>query len=131
MALILSLSSQSSLGDPNFFEKRLPLWFGNAPWIEQIRPLITFIDHYGSSIAHVVEYGLLGAAFAFAWLREGLAWRRAFLLAWLCAVLFGVVDETYQGTFVPNRTASWADLVKDGVGAGTALLLLRVWRRPG
>jgi VanZ family protein len=129
MGLILSLSSQPSFGDQDYFATRLPLWFGDAAWLKQWAPVIAFIDDYGSSFGHVVEYGLLGAAFAFGWRREGLARRRAYLLAWLCTLFFGIIDETYQGTFVPNRHASWEDLVKDGVGAGVALLLLWVWGR--
>ena len=129
MGLILFLSSQPALGEEDFLLNRLPVWLGNAPWLQPVMPAIVFLDEYDSVIGHLVEYALLGAAFAFAWRHEGLAGWRPYLAAWLCAVLFGAIDETYQGVLVPNRTASWDDLLRDGIGAAAVVLLIRMWQR--
>ncbi len=56
------------------------------------------------------------------------------VLAVLLSTLYGVSDELHQ-MFVPGRTAEWADIVADGVGAtygvGAALLVRAVSRYEG
>lgn len=48
-------------------------------------------------------------------------------LAFLLALGYGIFDECHQA-FVPGRSASFADCLADGFGAGAALLLLHLWR---
>lgn len=82
---------------------------------------------------HFVEYGVLGFLCASAALRT---WRgrsppRVALVGALLATAWGLSDELHQA-FVPGRSAEFADLIADGLGAlagtGVALLLLRLRR---
>ena len=68
--------------------------------------------------AHFLEYGILATLI---W--RALAWgRRAWLWAWLLAVLYASSDEWHQ-SFVPGRHPSPWDVVIDGCGAATLLLI--------
>jgi VanZ family protein len=132
MALILMLSSRPEFGDQDFFASRLPPWFWDNAWLRHLAPFVSLLDEYGPNLAHLVEYGLLAIALATAGRRQGWGISTALALAWLGAVLFGLLDEAYQGMLVPNRHASWADVRRDALGAGAALVLLylTIYRRP-
>jgi VanZ family protein len=49
------------------------------------------------------------------------------LLAVLLSALYGISDEFHQ-SFIPNRTPDVLDIVNDGLGAASAMLLL-TWMR--
>ena len=70
--------------------------------------------------SHLLAYGLL-ALLAF-WACENL--HQAF---WL-ALLYAILDEMHQG-LIPERTARLADVLLDGMGAASILLLLWRYRR--
>jgi VanZ family protein len=81
--------------------------------------------------AHVFEYAVFGAL-AFVVLRLYFAARPAVLLAvaaWLASVAYGISDEFHQ-SFVPNRDATWVDVVFDATGAaiGIAVAWYALWR---
>jgi VanZ family protein len=65
------------------------------------------------SLAHFVEYAVLGALVTFA---VGLRWRRAPLFAIVFSALYAVSDELHQA-FVPGRVPDPLDLAIDVAGA--------------
>ncbi|MBA3231554.1 MAG: VanZ family protein [Acidobacteria bacterium] len=84
--------------------------------------------------AHSVAYAGLGVLVLYALARgrlEGVTWRRA-VLAVAISILYGMSDEWHQ-SFVPGRTADWADVLADAVGAALgvtlvgAVIALRAW----
>jgi VanZ family protein len=83
-------------------------------------------------LAHLAEYGLLGAAYFNAVTRGG--WRMTKERAWLAFLLaaaYGASDEWHQA-FVLGRTADVLDWLADTTGAalatGAAWMLARRWR---
>lgn len=85
-----------------------------------------------AKIAHVVEYGVLGALLLRAATASGgglgLAPARAAVWVVLAATAFGIGDELRQ-SFVPNREPRLADVAIDGLSALSAVVLITVWRR--
>lgn len=80
-----------------------------------------------SSLAHFFEYAVFGLLLMQA-LRLHMPLRRAFLVAVICASLYGITDEWHQ-LFVSGRMSDpidWAvDTVGAGVGAGIAYAIMR------
>lgn len=76
-------------------------------------------------LAHVISFGLIGAAFGLASGTGG--WRRT---VWCIAgaVIAGALDEWHQA-YLPGRNASWMDLLADAAGGvlAAALLSLEHW----
>ena len=74
-------------------------------------------------LAHIVEYGILGA-FIYHALRKtsGIRRRDAVLFSMLVAGGYGVTDEIHQ-SFTPGRSALLGDVITDAIagGAGAAL----------
>lgn len=68
------------------------------------------------SFLHVIEY----SALTFLFLRALFAYKnppfRAFLLAIIITVVYGISDELHQ-SFVPNRVPDVMDVMMDGIGA--------------
>ena len=83
-------------------------------------------------IAHLIEYGILGAVLARAWGRT-LGWRRTgtrVVVVMMMGMFLAACDELYQGTVGRNRSA--ADWAADSVGvtlAAVADVRLRRWSR--
>ena len=71
--------------------------------------------------SHFLAYGALALL---AW-RGTKEWKRPFLTAFLIAALYAVSDELHQ-RLVPYRNGTAMDVLIDGLGAATALL---VWRQ--
>jgi hypothetical protein len=71
-------------------------------------------------LAHVISFGLIGAAFGLASGTGG--WRRT---VWCIAgaVIGGALDEWHQA-YLPGRNASWMDLLADAAGGALAAALL-------
>ena len=80
-----------------------------------------------SSAAHMLMFGLLTAVL---WWMLRPVTGRALLIAVVLAALYGVSDEIHQ-SFVATRTASFADIGFDVLGAALAALLIRRSRSPG
>lgn len=78
-------------------------------------------------IKHAVLYFGLGTLFFFSYrsLKNDKIKNKAFLLAFLSTVLYGISDEFHQ-LFVPNRVCSFADIIANSVGAfiGAGLMYL-------
>jgi VanZ family protein len=84
--------------------------------------------------AHTVAYAGLGVLVLYAVAQgriDAVTWRRA-LLAVAISILYGMSDEWHQ-SFVPGRTAEWADVLANAVGAVLGVTLvgavaaLRAW----
>jgi VanZ family protein len=75
----------------------------------------------GRNLGHFVGYALL--AVAWVWALAGRA-RGPLVLAAVLSLAYAVSDEYHQ-TFVEGRTGTWEDVVIDGLGIATALLLIR------
>jgi VanZ family protein len=120
MALILTLSGLSGLPART-----------NPTTGEVIRSTYTT-----AKIAHVAEYGVLGALLLRATTAAGgglaLAPMRAALWSVAAAAAFGMGDEVRQ-SFVPNRNPRLEDALLDAVSALASVTLVLVWRwrRPG
>ena len=56
----------------------------------------------------------------------GSTWRA--VLVTILVVAFGISDEIHQ-SFVPNRDASLADVIADGIGGCAATFVLVWWHR--
>lgn len=79
-------------------------------------------------LLHFVEYAALAFLItrAFMLLRPSASSRRATLLAIALATAFGLSDELHQ-RFVPNRDASYLDLVADFLGSVTGAMIYAAW----
>ena len=78
-------------------------------------------------LGHVTEYAILAALWLRAFVGDGGPRARAARRAWVIAVAWAVVDETYQSS-VGSRTGSVVDVALDGTGALAALIGLRRFR---
>ncbi len=76
-------------------------------------------DFYVKKAGHMLGYALLSAAYLY-----GIGSRRpkAYLLAWIFAVVYAMTDEYHQ-SFVPGRHAWVRDVAIDSVGAFISLLI--------
>ena len=77
-----------------------------------------------SPAAHFCEYAVLGFLLAHA-LRLNLSLVRTYLVAIICASLFGISDELHQ-YFVPERMCDPLDWLVDTLGASLGALMARV-----
>lgn len=78
---------------------------------------------------HACGYACLGLAYCL-WSKRSVwenKWYKAFAIAWVLAMVYGVTDEFHQ-SFVPGRESSVLDWVADCVGsfAGCVLYLIYV-----
>ena len=124
MVLIFAMSSVPAFGEAHFFADRIA--GGLLPgWLTPVAP---WLDRYLSHVVHVTEYGLLTLLWIRALVRIPTLSRHATLLAWSIAALYGATDEFHQ-MFVPGRSASLEDWLKDIAGAALAVLLWQYWPR--
>jgi VanZ family protein len=84
-------------------------------------------------LGHITEYAIL-AMLLWRALRRGTRLQAKmsilFLLAWLAAAIFAVIDEFHQ-SFVPSRTASPVDVMIDICGAMIGLIICMMFAVPG
>lgn len=78
---------------------------------------------------HAIAYAALALSLEYAFTDRETDGTRAFLLLFCVAVTYGALMEAGQ-LFRPTRVASMADLASNAVGAGTALALSGLERRP-
>lgn len=103
------------------------LWMAVIFWLSSRRSLPTGGVEVVSVLGHFTVYAVLTVLLYGGLRREGLAVRRAMLLALVLATLYGVTDEVHQ-SFVPGRDPDPLDLIVDAIGAGTALTLIALRR---
>lgn len=92
-------------------------------FIASERPVPSGPDVPGTDkLVHVAVYGLLATIVC----RLGKQGWKAAVGGFLVASAFGAMDEWHQ-SFVPARSAEFADWVADTIGAGVAVLLYTAW----
>jgi VanZ family protein len=77
------------------------------------------LDRIIKESLHLVEFGILYLLFALALYGNGQLTKKTSLLFAIIACLYGALDEIHQ-SFVPYRSATWIDLVKDVIGVTVA-----------
>jgi VanZ family protein len=78
------------------------------------------IGNFGHVVAHFTEYFVLAGLWAWALLPAlGL---RALAVAFVVAVVYAISDEWHQ-SFVPRRDSDPVDVLVDGAGAATAVVV--------
>lgn len=87
-------------------------------------PDFGFLDAVIKNGGHFAGYALLAVAYSFALPRHISQLLRG-VSAIALALLYALSDEFHQ-SFIPGRSASWIDILVDGLGATTAALL---WAR--
>ena len=121
---------------PRWLRDFVPLlfWLALIFWFSSQSTLIDIASDSNEKLvyktAHVTVYALL----AWLWWRALAARRQTnwsvLLVAWLCAVLYGISDEIHQ-LFVPGRHGQVADVLFDASGALAMIFLIRrvIWLR--
>lgn len=99
--------------------------FSSIPGDEM--PTFDLYDWLVKKGGHMLGYALLAWLLFRGWGGTG---RRAYLLAFLGAVLYALSDEFHQ-SFVPGRNATLVDVAIDSLGALLVLLVLRLRNRTG
>lgn len=74
-----------------------------------------------------MEFGILYALWAIAFLSRGEFTKKQKLTAVVIAMLYGMLDELHQ-YFVPARSATFIDLFKDWIGIGVAWFIINETR---
>jgi VanZ family protein len=77
------------------------------------------LDRIIKESLHLVEFGILYLLFVLALFGNGQLTKKTSLIFALIACLYGALDEIHQ-SFVPYRSATWIDLVKDVIGVTVA-----------
>jgi VanZ family protein len=78
--------------------------------------------------AHYIEFGILYAMLLCAALTYGAFTKNKERLALVLSILYAVLDEVHQH-YVPYRSMSISDLLKDGVGIAVAFVIVRYYYR--
>lgn len=78
-------------------------------------------DFTFKKFSHVIFYGVLGVLLYRALVSEGLRKQKAFYLAVIISMLYGMSDEVHQ-FFVPGRTSDVRDVFFDTTGAMLSVL---------
>lgn len=76
-------------------------------------------DGFIKESLHLVEFAILYCLFVLFFVVDGKLSKKTNLVAAIIASLYGLVDEVHQ-YFVPNRSATVIDLVKDVLGVTIA-----------
>lgn len=104
----------------------LPLAYMALIWTLSSFPADEFValtdlslDRIIKESLHLVEFGILYLLFALALYGNGQLTNKTSLLFAIIACLYGALDEIHQ-SFVPYRSATWIDLVKDVIGVTVA-----------
>lgn len=74
---------------------------------------------------HLIEFGILYWLIALAFAANGRWTAKASVLAALISILYGATDEIHQ-YFVPYRSATVIDLVKDAIGVLVSFYIMKV-----
>ncbi|WP_203289138.1 VanZ family protein [Metabacillus sp. cB07] len=74
---------------------------------------------------HLIEFGILYWLIALAFAANGRWTAKASILAAVISILYGATDEIHQ-YFVPYRSATVIDLVKDAIGVLVSFYIMKV-----
>jgi VanZ family protein len=80
-------------------------------------------DRFFKESLHVIEFGILYSFFVLALLANNRLTYTANLFVALVAAFYGLVDEIHQ-SFVPYRSATIIDAVKDLIGVGVSFWIV-------
>lgn len=81
----------------------------------KIHPFIFLAIGACLELAHLFEFGILYLLFILLFLSYGPLNRKKQVVAVILSLLYGLVDEIHQ-QYVPYRTASFSDLLKNSLG---------------
>ncbi|MFE8701827.1 VanZ family protein [Cytobacillus sp. FJAT-54145] len=82
------------------------------------------VDRFIKESLHLVEFGILYLLFVFLFLNRGTFNEKISMICAIVAGLYGVVDEIHQ-SFVPYRSASIIDVIKDVIGVVVAYIIIK------
>ncbi|MBA9027861.1 MULTISPECIES: VanZ family protein [Bacillaceae] len=109
----------------------LPFIYMGAIWYMSSQPddLIldlpsSSVDHFIKEALHLVEFAILYMLFAAALAAHGKLTSTWSILAAILASLYGICDEIHQ-SFIPARSASLIDVIKDVIGVLAAYFHVR------
>lgn len=84
---------------------------------------------FGIKLVHLLEYGLLGALWLFAFHRGSPLTPGIIRIAtWSIVVLWGISDEIHQ-SFIPERTAKGMDIAADVMAVTFAIIIDILYHR--
>ncbi|WP_409290668.1 VanZ family protein [Peribacillus sp. SCS-37] len=87
------------------------------------------IDSFMKESLHLIEFAILYLLFAAALKVNGRLTPALNMMAAIAAGLYGVLDEYHQ-SFIPSRSSSLIDVIKDVTGVIIAWLLVKRGARP-
>jgi VanZ family protein len=108
----------------------LPLLYMALIWFLSSNPADAFVNTPFSFDAllkeslHLIEFAILYWLIAFAFMAHNKWSERASLIAAVIAILYGLTDEIHQ-SFVPSRSATVIDFVKDVIGVTVSYLIAK------
>lgn len=108
----------------------LPLLYMILIWVLSSNPADAFVktpfsfDSLLKESLHLIEFAILYWLIAFAFMVNGKWTERASMIAACIAILYGLTDEIHQ-SFVPARSATVIDFVKDTIGVGVSYLIAK------
>ena len=109
----------------------LPVAFMVAIWVMSGLPSdaivelpSTSVDRFIKESLHLIEFAIVYWSLVMAWLTTGKFTRKVSLICAFVAAAYGLLDEFHQ-SFMPYRTATLIDLVKDWIGVSVSWYLIR------
>jgi VanZ family protein len=108
----------------------LPLLYMVLIWILSSNPADAFVktpfsfDALLKESLHLIEFAILYWLISFAFMAHKKWSERASLVAAIIAILYGLTDEIHQ-SFVPARSATVIDFVKDTIGVTISYLIAK------
>ncbi len=119
------ISGKSSMTIANMIYSVYENISGNTKADEERLNSVEFLDHIVRKGAHVTEFALLAAAWAWPLSKSGLKGMKLALTAIGLTVLYAASDEFHQ-TFVPGRSGEIRDVCIDSLGALIGYLVFNV-----
>ncbi len=114
-----------------WFFRILPVFLMGAIWIMSGLPAdaivelpSTSIDRFIKESLHLIEFAIVYLSLVGAWLTTDRITVRVSLICALLAAAYGLLDEFHQ-SFMPYRSATFIDLVKDWIGVSVSWYVIR------
>ncbi|WP_077215041.1 VanZ family protein [Bacillus dakarensis] len=114
-----------------WFFRLLPLLYMGLIWTLSSMPADAVvelpdskIDAYVKESLHLIEFAILYLLFVMAAFTTGTFSEKLSITFAVISCLYGALDEIHQ-SFVPYRSATWIDLVKDVTGVLAAYYFVR------
>jgi len=102
------------------------IWFlSSHPSDEFIETPFWFDDLLKESL-HLVEFGILFWLFVLALIRHTRLTQKTSVIVAIISILYGLTDEIHQA-FVPSRSATVIDFIKDTIGVIVSYWVLKTW----